>query len=68
MKPKRKPQGIRGMNSQLLNEKSLEQNIKTLAFVEFDKKKLTGTFLRLPERNEFLTEIKENLIVEFYNR
>ena len=28
MKPKRKPQGIRGMNSQLLNEKSLEQNIK----------------------------------------
>ena len=28
MKPKRKPQGIRGKNNQLLNEKSLEQNIK----------------------------------------
>ena len=47
---------------------SLEQNIKAPAFVEFDKKKLTGKYLRLPERNEFLTEIKENLIVEFYNR
>ena len=47
---------------------SLEQNIKTLAFVEFDKKKLTGTFLRLPERNELNAEINESLIVEFYNR
>ena len=32
MKPKRKPQGIRGMNSQMLNEKSLEQNIKNLRY------------------------------------
>ena len=47
---------------------SLEQNAKTLAFVEFDKKKLTGTFLRLPERNELNAEINESLIVEFYNR
>ena len=47
---------------------SLELNIKTLAFVEFDKKKLTGTFLRLPERNELNAEINESLIVEFYNR
>ena len=47
---------------------SLEQNIKTPAFVEFDNKKLTGTFLRLPERNELNAEINESLIVEFYNR
>ena len=47
---------------------ALEQNIKTLAFVEFDKKKLTGTYLRLPERNELNAEINESLIVEFYNR
>jgi len=47
---------------------ALEQNIKTLGFVEFDKKKLTGKFLRLPERNELNAEINESLIVEFYNR
>jgi len=47
---------------------ALEQNIKTPAFVEFDKKKLTGTYLRMPERNELNAEINESLIVEFYNR
>ena len=47
---------------------SLELNIKVPAFVEFDKKKLTGTYLRLPERNELNAEINESLIVEFYNR
>ena len=47
---------------------ALEQNIKAPAFVEFDKKKLTGTYLRLPERNELNAEINESLIVEFYNR
>ena len=35
---------------------------------EFDNKKLTGTFLRLPERNELNADINESLIVEFYNR
>jgi len=29
---------------------------------------LVGTFARLPERNEFLQEINEQLIVEFYSR
>ncbi len=47
---------------------TLELNIKTPAFVEFDNKKLTGTYLRLPERNELNAEINESLIVEFYNR
>ena len=47
---------------------ALEQNIKTPTFVEFDKKKLTGKYLRLPERNELNAEINESLIVEFYNR
>jgi serine/threonine protein kinase len=47
---------------------TIELNIKTPAFVEFDNKKLTGTFLRLPERNELNAEINESLIVEFYNR
>ena len=47
---------------------TIELNIKTPAFVEFNNKKLTGTFVRLPERNELNAEINESLIVEFYNR
>ena len=47
---------------------TIELNIKTPAFVEFDNKKLTGKFVRLPERSELNGEINESLIVEFYNR
>lgn len=38
------------------------------AYIEFDAENLTAKYLRLPEREEVLPEIKENLIVEFYNR
>ncbi|MCK9471563.1 MAG: 30S ribosomal protein S4 [Bacilli bacterium] len=37
-------------------------------YVTFDESTMTGEFVRLPERSEFLPEIHENLIVEFYNR
>ena len=37
-------------------------------FVTFDKEKLEGVFVRLPERAELNQEIDENLIVEYYNR
>ena len=37
-------------------------------YVAFDENTQVGTFVRLPERDEFLPEIKEQLIVEFYNR
>lgn len=47
---------------------SLEANVTRPAFVEFDAKKLSGTYLRLPERTELNAEINENLVVEFYNR
>ena len=47
---------------------SLEANVTRPAFVEFDAKKLSGTYLRLPERAELNAEINENLVVEFYNR
>ena len=56
---------------QIVNHGHIEVNgkkVKVPAFVEFDKKKLTGTYLRLPERNELNAEINESLIVEFYNR
>ena len=47
---------------------ALELTVSRLAFVSFDENTLTGTFVRYPERSEILTDIHENLIVEFYNR
>ena len=47
---------------------SLESKATLPAFVEFDKNKLSGTYVRYPERSELNAEINESLIVEFYNR
>ena len=47
---------------------ALEVTISRVPFVSFDPDTNTGTFVRLPERSEILPDIKENLIVEFYNR
>ena len=47
---------------------ALELTVSRLAFVSFDENTQTGTFVRYPERSEILTDIHENLIVEFYNR
>ena len=47
---------------------SLENKVARPAYVEFDEKKMTGSYVRLPERTELSAEINESLIVEFYNR
>ena len=47
---------------------SLENTLNRAAFVDFDDKKMSGTFIRLPERSELNADINESLIVEFYNR
>lgn len=47
---------------------SVEARSSLPAFVEFDKNKMTGTYVRYPERSELNAEINESLIVEFYNR
>ncbi len=47
---------------------ALEAVIARKEYVTYDENTGVGTFVRLPERNEFLPEIKEQLIVEFYNR
>ena len=47
---------------------AIEATLTRPAFVEFDAKKLTGTYLRYPDRSELNQEIDESLIVEFYNR
>lgn len=47
---------------------SLEAVATRLGFVNFDENALTGTYVRYPERMEILPDIRENLIVEYYNR
>ena len=49
-------------------KQALENTLNRPAYVEFDDKKMTGTFLRLPERSELNADINESLIVEYYNR
>ena len=49
-------------------KEALESVVNRVAFVEFNETKGEATYVRLPERSEILTDIKENLIVEFYNR
>ncbi len=47
---------------------ALEQNQSVPAYLEMDKKTLTGKYVRIPERSELNGEISEQLIVEYYNR
>lgn len=49
-------------------KQALENTLNRPAYVEFDDKKMIGTYLRLPERSELNTDINESLIVEYYNR
>ena len=45
------------------------QNVTTrVEYLDFDKNTLTAKYVRYPERNELNADIKEALIVEFYNR
>ncbi len=47
---------------------SLEALLNRVEFVTFDESKMTGTYVRYPERNELNADINEALIVEYYNR
>jgi small subunit ribosomal protein S4 len=47
---------------------SLAATVARKEYMEYDADKQVATLARYPERNEFLPEIKENLIVEFYSR
>ncbi|HHZ17864.1 MAG TPA: 30S ribosomal protein S4 [Acholeplasmataceae bacterium] len=47
---------------------ALESLASRKPYVTFDESTMSGQYVRYPERDEFLPEIKENLIVEFYNR
>lgn len=47
---------------------SLEAMHRRVEFVTYDEAKMTGTYVRYPERSELNADINESLIVEFYNR
>ena len=47
---------------------ALEGNFSRKEYVSFNETEMSGSLVRLPERDEFLKEINEQLIVEFYNR
>ncbi|MBQ9834686.1 MAG: 30S ribosomal protein S4 [Bacilli bacterium] len=49
-------------------KEALEANTARLSFVSFDDKKMSGVYVRYPDRSELNQEINEALIVEFYNR
>lgn len=47
---------------------ALDSIVSRKDYLSFDENKLEGALVRLPERTEFMEDIKDNLIVEFYNR
>ncbi len=47
---------------------SLEALTRRVDFVTFDDSKMSGTYVRYPERSELNADINESLIVEYYNR
>lgn len=47
---------------------AVEATLNRPAYVEFYANKLTGKYLRYPERSELNPDINEALIVEYYNR
>lgn len=47
---------------------ALEARAARAEYLSFDDNTKVGTLVRTPERDEFLPEINEQLIVEFYNR
>ena len=47
---------------------ALEATVSRPSFVSFDESKMTGTLVRLPERDEMEPEINESLVVEWYNK
>ncbi len=49
-------------------KEALEAVVSRQEYIAFDENNNSATYTRLPERNEILPEIHENLIVELYNK
>ena len=67
-----KPGDVISVKENSLDHPAIKEAVETClsrpAFVEFDPKKMTGKYLRLPDRGELNQEVNETLIVEYYNR
>lgn len=49
-------------------KEAIEKLNKTVDYVSFDKTKLEGSYVRLPERSELTAEINESLVIEYYKK
>ena len=47
---------------------ALDAKLVRPEYLSYDENNMVGTLVRTPERDEFLSEINEQLIIEFYNR
>ncbi len=47
---------------------AFEAKFGTSDYVEYNEETGVGTFARYPDRNEYMQEVNEQLIVEYYNR
>ena len=54
--------------SMVVIKAALEAQSVSVPYVEVEKEKFQGKFVRLPERSELPKDINESLIVEYYNR
>jgi len=67
-----KPGSVISIKEKSLNHPAMKQALENTlgrpAYVEFDANKMTGTYVRYPERSELHADINETLIVEFYSR
>jgi small subunit ribosomal protein S4 len=53
---------------QVINEALASGRYRNFSWLEWDRDKLSGKFLNLPQRNEIPENIKEQLIVELYSK
>ena len=67
-----KPGDVISVKEKSLNHPAMKQALENVVarakFVEFDANKMTGTYVRYPERSELNADVNESLVVEFYNR
>lgn len=49
-------------------KQAMESRQARAEYLSYDAEKVSGSLVRLPESDEFLTDINSQLIVEFYNR
>ncbi len=57
-----------GSKSLVVVKAALEAKMARAEYLTYDDTTMVATLVRMPERDEFLTDINEQLIVEFYNR